>query len=401
MNILFVTWDGPQVTYLEGLFAPIFQGLRAHGFHVHVLQFTWADAARTSQTRLRCEELGVGYEVRRIWRRPRSLGALLTAVWGAVHVRNAIRRHAVDLVLARSVLPALACLLGLYRQPTPFVFDADGLPLDEMVDFSGLSPRSLTYRVLRDVEAQAVRSASSVMTRSAAASQTLWARAGAGTPYGKFFVVKNGRDVARYRDLGAPDRARVKDALGIAPGAPLIVYCGSLGPKYCLLQMLAVFRGIRESRADARLLVLTSSPEYFAAATTDAMRTGVLCASAAPEAVASYLSAADLGLALIEPAYSMHAASAVKVAEYLLCGVPVIANRGIGDVDAILDTECGFIMADVNDSEAAKAAGAWFLTQALPQRETVRRACVRLGQQHFSLEQAITSYSTALRAAVA
>lgn len=401
MNVLFVTWDGPQVTYLETLFAPILHGLRAQGFSVHILQFTWADAARTTQIRRRCEDLGLGYEARRIWRRPRSLGALLTAVWGAVHVRNALRRHAVDLVVARSVLPALACLLGLYRRRTPLVFDADGLVLDEMVDFAGLSPRSLTYRGLRDVEAQAVQRASSVMTRSAAASRTLWARAGAGTQHAKFFVVKNGRDVSLYRDFGTQDRARVRDALGIAPGAPLVIYCGSLGPKYCLLQMLAVFHGIRERRADARLLVLTTNPEYFDASTTDALRTGVLCVSAAPDAVASYLSAADLGLALIQPAYSMHAASAVKIAEYLLCGVPVIANRGIGDVEAILDAECGFVLADVDDGEAAKAAGAWFLSHALPQRENVRRACMRLGQQHFSLEEAIAGYSTALRAAVA
>ncbi len=41
MNILFITWDGPQVSYLESLFVPIFRKLEERcGAHFHVLQFT-------------------------------------------------------------------------------------------------------------------------------------------------------------------------------------------------------------------------------------------------------------------------------------------------------------------------------------------------------------------------
>ena len=31
MNVLFISWDGPQVSYLEGLFLPIFRALKTHG----------------------------------------------------------------------------------------------------------------------------------------------------------------------------------------------------------------------------------------------------------------------------------------------------------------------------------------------------------------------------------
>lgn len=52
MNILFVTWDGPQVSYLEGLFLPIFKALKSAGIHVHVLQFTWAEQAKIEHSRI-------------------------------------------------------------------------------------------------------------------------------------------------------------------------------------------------------------------------------------------------------------------------------------------------------------------------------------------------------------
>ena len=44
MKALFVTWDSPETSYLEGLFFPLFAAIRAHGVTVEVLQFTWGDA---------------------------------------------------------------------------------------------------------------------------------------------------------------------------------------------------------------------------------------------------------------------------------------------------------------------------------------------------------------------
>ena len=34
INVLYITWDGPTATYLEGLFLPIFTGLKNYGINV-------------------------------------------------------------------------------------------------------------------------------------------------------------------------------------------------------------------------------------------------------------------------------------------------------------------------------------------------------------------------------
>ena len=49
INVLFVSWDGPQVNYLESLFAPIFMRLRSYGYKFHVVHFTWAQPERLSR----------------------------------------------------------------------------------------------------------------------------------------------------------------------------------------------------------------------------------------------------------------------------------------------------------------------------------------------------------------
>ena len=137
MKVLFVTWDGPQVTYLESLFLPIFKQLLTRGFAFHVLQFTWGASERVAFARQACEQAGIGYKSVAIWRRPTAIGALFTALAGARHIKKATQAHNIDVVMPRSILPALATMLALRNGQCRMVFDADGLPLDERVDFSG------------------------------------------------------------------------------------------------------------------------------------------------------------------------------------------------------------------------------------------------------------------------
>ena len=51
--------------------------------------------------------------------------------------------------MPRSNMPALAVLASGCRKTSKIVFDADGLAADKSVDLRGLSPESLTYRMLR------------------------------------------------------------------------------------------------------------------------------------------------------------------------------------------------------------------------------------------------------------
>ena len=241
MNILFVTWDGPQVSYLEGLFLPIFERLSQVGMHFHVLQFTWGGTATVEVRRHACEKAGVSYRSITVWRKPRALGAMLTALAGARHVRKAVQEHDVDLVMARSTLPALATMLALRDSQCRMVFDADGLPLDERVDFAGQSPSGLAHRLLRDLEAQAVRRADVVLTRTSRAVEILHARAGSGAALSRFHVVTNGRDSECFKLSDAEERAKVRRDLGLTMDDPLMVYAGSMGLNTALTKCFSFF----------------------------------------------------------------------------------------------------------------------------------------------------------------
>ncbi len=397
MNILFITWDGPQVNYLESLFVPIFRGLQHRGgVHFHVLQFTWGDAASIERSRGECERAGISYRAVRIRRWPKALGALITAVEGARHVRTAMRRHAIDAVMPRSVLPGLATLLAVRLQDCPIVFDADGLPLDERVDFAGQSPSSVAHRMQRDIEWQVVGRAAIVLTRTAAGAQILQARAGAGVDAGKFHVVSNGRDAEQFHPQDARARRAMRERLGIPHAAILLVYAGSLGSQYCIDEMLVVFEQVRQRCPDARLLVLSATTEVleYALSRSTVPPASVIMRSVPSDAVPAHLACADLGLALRRRSFSMQAVAPIKLGEYLLCGLPVLATAGVGDAH-VLSTDTGMTVDDVGPAQA-RAVADWFVNTVMRERDGFRERCRALGVARFSLDACVDSYARAL-----
>jgi len=273
------------------------------------------------------------------------------------------------------------------------LFDADGLPHDERVDFGGMSSDSFIYRLLRDFEALAVRRADAVLTRSKKAIDILVARGGSGVNPSKFHVVTNGRDENLFKPFPVDYRLAMRRALEIPIDAPLLVYAGSsMHGKYCGLEMLEFFKCVKARRGDAHLLIL--SPEVDEAdmllSQHASLRRSCHILHVEPGRVAEYLSASDLGLAFIHPKFSMQAVAAIKLGEYLLCGVPVLANVGIGDTECI-SADAGMLLQRM-DSAELNAAADWFNDLVLPNRESFRSSSRALGLSRFAVGASVASY---------
>jgi hypothetical protein len=229
VNVLFVTWDGPQVSYLEGLFAPIFERLVRSGHTFRVVQFTWADEAQRTTIRRACEVRKIPYTASPVPSRWGVPGVVLTMVRGAFAIRRDVRDHPTDVLMPRSTLPGLM-IRWAGPAALPVVFDADGLPVDERVEFGALKAGGVVHRVLRAAESAVLRTADVVLARTAFGRDEVCRRAGRPPGDDRFRVVVNGRDEAEFRPHGAASDGEVRAALGVAEG-PLVVYTGSLGPQ--------------------------------------------------------------------------------------------------------------------------------------------------------------------------
>lgn len=398
MRVLFITWDAPEASYLESLFLPIFAGLQADGIAVDVLQFRWGAEALEKRTAEACNAAGIGYRAAPVIRALGRGGAFASALLGRRVVRNAVRQFGSDILMPRGFMPAMTTLGAGADRLRPVVFDPDGLPIDERVEFDGLSPTGATYRMLRDVEAQMVRRSVSVMVRTARGRDVLVDRAGPPTDASRFHVVTNGRDETVFTPGSGESRQRMRAQLGIGETAPVIAYAGSVGPQYRFDRFGAFAAAALALRPDVRLLVLTGAVEQARRALAEC---GPTIAAAAvvetvpPQDVPRYLACADLGAAFRQPGFSMAAVAPIKLAEYLLCGLPVVGTAAVGETRAAIE-------AGVFRDEAADLDGAarWFVSSVLSDREAMRVQARVIGQEEFSLSRAVQDYRRALEPAV-
>ena len=337
-RVLFTTWDSGDTDYLTSLFFPTFVALRARGVIVDTLQMTWADDQHVQAITSAAQRLGLGYHVLRVdaatrkTRFPQHLYRL------SREMVRLTRELQAEVLMPRAIVPAAAAFIARFSlKGVRLVWDADGLPADERVDFAGWSKRGLPYLGMRTIERWIGKRADRVMVRTQHAKEVLAERTGSSADAEKIVVVPNGRDERSYvRDEEA--RAAIRGILGASADAPVLISVGSQGPQYLTDQQVRLIQAVFERRDDARAVLLTAANELVFDALqrhgVDQSRVRIQRVPASE--VPRWLSASDVGIALRRGSFSQQAVSPLKVGEYLLTGVPVVATLGVGDLDRIL-----------------------------------------------------------------
>ena len=332
-NLLFITWDGPQTSYMEGLFMPIFQEIaKTSDVKFHVLQFTWADENKIAQTKMSAEKMGITYSALPIIRKPNvSVGSLLTVFTSSNKIKNYIQENNIDVVMPRSTFPAMI-VNKIKNKHFKIIFDADGLPIEERIDFSGLQKNSFQYKLMKSAETKMLKNADAVITRSQKAIDVHINNIG-NENRNKFSVVFNGRDKNLFK-LNNNSRVEARKELGLE-NEFLFVYAGSLGLQYCFPEMLEIFKNHTKAN-NSKFLILTGNTEFAEQNIPNELKSSVILKSVKSDEVPYYLNAGDAAFALRQPSFSMQGVAPIKLGEYLLCGLPVIASKGIGDTGDIL-----------------------------------------------------------------
>lgn len=392
MKILFIAWDAAHVNYLQSLFLPVFSGLQKEtSYRFDILHFTWADKEKTNALHELCVQENIPYT--HIPVRTSLLGKLLSQRSGISIIRSYVKENSIDAIMPRSTIPASMTLAAVRAFPTVKIFfDADGLPIEERVDFAGLKKGSLRYNALKKIENAILKRADRILTRTEKAIDILINQNPALTR-NKFHVVVNGRDESFFKRSDEQTRLTIRHKLGIPANALVLVYCGSLGPQYGIDQMLYILNAVWNQNRNTFLLLIANNPENLFNKYDAASLQNVVVKEVAPARVPEYLSAGDVALAIRKSSFSMQGVAPVKIGEYLLTGLPVVASAGIGDTEAMLaNNQCVHILNNYSESNLLRAVE-WITTDGLHKNDNEARL---LGLKYFGLQLAIKSYIGAL-----
>ncbi len=391
-NLLFITWDGPQTSYMEGLFMPIFQEIAKNEQMVfHVLQFTWADQQKINLTKRVAQKMGIQYTALPILRKPNaSLGSLLTVFTSVGKIKKYISENKIDIVMPRSTFPAM--MVNRIKQKNfKLIFDADGLPIEERVDFAGLKKDSFQYQLMKSAETKMLKNADAVITRSQKAIEVHLTNIGKKNR-DKFSVVFNGRDQNKFKRSESA-RVEARKMLGVNSEF-VFVYAGSLGPQYCFAEMLEIFKN-HSAKNKSKFLILTGNIDFAQQHIPKELQSAIILKSVTSDEVPFYLNAADLAFALRQPSFSMQGVAPIKLGEYLLCGLPVIASKGIGDTENILHNfeECYLYDHSLPRSNQVENINQFLEKTIFADKNNIAVKA----QEYFSLEAAAESYQKVFR----
>lgn len=402
MKVLYLSYDGLTDPLGGSQIMPYLVGLARRGHEISVVSFEKPDASplANQQVRRHCSEAGIDWHPMRYHKRPPILSTVRDI---AAMQRRAFSLHRecdYDLVHCRSYVPALAGLALKRRRGVRFLFDMRGFWPEERVEGGGWDLRNplfhAVFRFFKQRERSFLAEADAIVSLTNSARDEMQARPGAERPATDPLVIPCCVDLEHFRLPTDEQKSAARDRLGIAADAKVLCYLGSLGGNYLLDEMLLFFKAYRERWPGARFLFITREPEasIVAAARESGIASEELVVRPAHRNdVPGVIAAADHAIAFKTPSFAQKACSPTKIGEMMAIGVPVVANAGVGDVDAVIEETGAGIIVRGFDSQGLERA----LNQLAALR--LKPASIREGARRwFDLEKGVAAYDNIYRA---
>jgi glycosyltransferase involved in cell wall biosynthesis len=290
-----------------------------------------------------------------------SKGGVARLARAAFAVRDA------HLVHARSDLAAAAAS----TRSRSWIWDMRAFFAEQRIALGTLQANSLEHRALRFIERRAATSASSIVTLTRAAVPVLTERFGPEVT-AKCEVITTCVDLDRFTPTDAPT------------GDLTFLLSGTLNSYYDVPTMLRVVAACRERRS-SRLVVASPLAGPWESALYVADHRLTLSPAEMPDLVSS--SHVGLSVCRFDAGMSLRAAMPTKLGEFLATGRPVVVNRGLGDMDRIIDEfRCGVILDKGDDSSVRNAADE--IIDLIDDPSTAER-CRAAAVAHFNLDRAV------------
>lgn len=389
-GVLYISYDG----ILEPLGKSqvlAYQERLAQGFKLHLLSFEkpedWADAQAREAVAQRMACAGIHWHPRTYHKRPSAPATAFDILVGIFSGLWLVLRHRLRIVHARSYVPAVMALVLNRLTGVRFVFDMRGFWADERVD-GGLWPRNgRIYRVAKWFERRFLLNADHVVSLTNAAVQIMqrfdYLQGQGQPPPPPCTVIPTCADLERFKPMARP------------PGQPLTLgYVGTVGTWYLFDEVAASVAALLRIQPDARFLVVNRGEHAFirerlaAAGVPDQ---SIEITSATHEQVPALMARMDAGIFFIKQAFSKQASAPTKLGEFLGCGIPCLANSGVGDMAEILEGEqVGIALNDFTPDSLRQGLSRLL---NLVEADGIQQRCVAAAHKHFSLTEGVARYA--------
>ena len=375
-SVVYVSYDGALdplgssqvVSYLVGLSA--FARIALVSFEK---ERRWQDAPRREAMRARLASSGIAWRPLRYHARPRLPATVWDIALGAQAIAKAVRETEAVIVHCRGEVAMVMARLARLAPATRLLLDRRGFFADERVESGSWAAGGPLDRAVRRAEAANLRAAHGLVVLTESALEAM----------------RSGREELPPAKVIATcvDTVAFHPASPTEPRSYSTVYVGSLGTWYMVDEMIALAREIA-AVVPGRALFLT--PDTRLAEQAGASPDWADVRECPPSEVPAWIRCARSSFFVIRPTPAKRASCPTKLGEALASGLPVVANRGIGDVDAFLERDGVGVLVEELNLPGYRAA-ARKLSTLMDDPDTAER-CRRVAEERFSLVTGVRGY---------
>ena len=293
--------------------------------------------------------------------------------------RQISKINGVALVHARSYFSGVVAYLVFRAKAIPYIYDIRGFWVDEKVYKNRLKYKSMMYKVLKWLDNKIYLHASGLVSLTQKAQEIIR----------EFDFFKQTKPLIKViptcvdTDVFMPLERRVDN----------VVYLGSVGQGYMGTVIFNVFALFQQYYPEIKITLISRSQKSLIkklAQDNNVDLSRIEHLSLNHNQVATSLGKCTIGLSFIMPHFSKKASCATKIGEYLACGMPVLCNRGVGDMDEVLSSDVAVLCDDFSPDELLKAVNE---VVSMSKSAGCQKACQKLAKSYFSLEGGVVQYN--------
>jgi glycosyltransferase involved in cell wall biosynthesis len=394
---LYLCYFGLREPLVQTQVLPYLREITKDGIKVFLLTFEtnprekWTKI-EIEETRKNLAEEGIFWNFRTYHKRPSAPATLFDVLVGAFFTWRLIRREKIDVLHARIHVPAMMSAIArkFSRRKPKILFDIRGFFPEEYTDAGNWKEDGWLYKSVKRVEKWLFKESDAFVVLTEKAQQILFPESAAtgfdriGRPVE---VIPCCVDLDKFEVADEQSRREIRK-LHNFENRRVITYIGSIGTWYLADEMADLMKSAREADDSTFALILTQSD---AGIMDEKLKKrgftekDFLVKKVPHGEIPRYLSASDVAVSFIKACFSKQSSSPTKIAEYLASGVPIITNRGVGDVAEQIETDkTGAVVEDFSHKSYNKALQE---IENLSKVTDLPEKCRQSARERFDLER--------------
>ena len=211
----------------------------------------------------------------------------------------------------------------------------------------------------------------------------------------KILVIPNSKNINNY-NINYNKIQFFKNKYKIKKDDLVLIYVGSIGKQYKINEMLSIYKNLRARFKKLKFIILTpyvKEIKNYLKKYDLFNDINIIIDHVKHKDIPNVLYIGDVGISLREPTFSQKGVCPLKIIEYLFMGLPIIYNKGIGDIDKVLNnSKLFYCINDLNNINYDEIYN-FINTISFNNSSLVREKIKQIAIKNFELNNIIKKYS--------